>query len=97
MCGSLHMTLHLENKDLSLLDICSVGATFLFAFFPLEVSKTTIPFGLLRLAEQLVSCSVPANALDCNTSPIQSPLHPSSPARSPMFVWRVFQRVLVPL
>ncbi|RRT44546.1 hypothetical protein B296_00038901 [Ensete ventricosum] len=33
--------------------------------------------------------------LDCDPSPIQSPLHPSSPARSPTFVWRVFLRVLV--
>ncbi|RRT64030.1 hypothetical protein B296_00027057, partial [Ensete ventricosum] len=63
MCGPLHMILPLENQDLSLLDICPVGATFLFAFFPLEVSKTIIPFGLLRLAEQLVSCSAHANAL----------------------------------
>ncbi|RWW70583.1 hypothetical protein BHE74_00021728 [Ensete ventricosum] len=31
--------------------------------FPLEVSETTIPFGLLRLAEQLVPCSTPVNAL----------------------------------
>ncbi|RWV78102.1 hypothetical protein GW17_00060987, partial [Ensete ventricosum] len=46
-----------------LLDICPVGATFLFTYFPLEVSETTIPFGLLRLAEQLVPCSAPANAL----------------------------------
>ncbi|RWW53171.1 hypothetical protein BHE74_00040363 [Ensete ventricosum] len=57
------MILPLENQDLSLLDICHVGATFLFAFFPLEVSETTIPFGVLRLAEQLVPCSALANAL----------------------------------
>ncbi|RRT60428.1 hypothetical protein B296_00022143 [Ensete ventricosum] len=57
------MSLPLENQDLSLLDICYVGAAFTFAFFPLEVSKTTIPFGLLRLAKQLVSCSAPAKAL----------------------------------
>ncbi|RRT67605.1 hypothetical protein B296_00017620 [Ensete ventricosum] len=44
------------------MNICHVGATFLFAFFPLEVSETTIPFGLLCLAEQLVPCSAPANA-----------------------------------
>ncbi|RZR81796.1 hypothetical protein BHM03_00008095 [Ensete ventricosum] len=98
------------------MNICHVGATFLFAFFPLEVSETTIPFGLLCLAEQLVPCSAPANGdiafrnsssirafrrspspldysvllnnlclvlppqmhlLDCDSSPIQSPLHPS--------------------
>ncbi|RWW75158.1 hypothetical protein BHE74_00016835 [Ensete ventricosum] len=29
----------------------------------LEVSETTIPFGLLRLAEQLMPCSAPVNAL----------------------------------
>ncbi|RZS17545.1 hypothetical protein BHM03_00049714 [Ensete ventricosum] len=40
-----------------------VGATFLFAFLLLEVSETTIPFGLLHLAEQLVPCSALANAL----------------------------------
>ncbi|RZS17883.1 hypothetical protein BHM03_00050088 [Ensete ventricosum] len=57
------MILPLENQDISLLDICPVGATFLFVFFPLEVSETTIPFGLLCFAEQLVSCSAPANAL----------------------------------
>ncbi|RWW51482.1 hypothetical protein BHE74_00042163 [Ensete ventricosum] len=34
-------------------DICPVGATFLFTYFPLKVSETTIPFGLLRLAKQL--------------------------------------------
>ncbi|RRT56201.1 hypothetical protein B296_00037091 [Ensete ventricosum] len=43
--------------------ICPVGATFLFTYFPLVVSETTIPFGLLRLAEQLVPCSAPTNAL----------------------------------
>ncbi|RWW20375.1 hypothetical protein GW17_00015518 [Ensete ventricosum] len=37
------MILPLENQDLSLLDICPVGATFLFTFFPLKVSETTIP------------------------------------------------------
>ncbi|RRT79418.1 hypothetical protein B296_00004802 [Ensete ventricosum] len=57
------MILPLENQDPSLLDIYPVGATFLFAFFPLEVSETTIPFGLLRLTEQLVPCSAPGNAL----------------------------------
>ncbi|RRT40113.1 hypothetical protein B296_00051717 [Ensete ventricosum] len=45
------------------MDICPIGATFLFTYFPLEVLETTIPFGLLRLAEQLVPCSAPANAL----------------------------------
>ncbi|RWV94027.1 hypothetical protein GW17_00043475 [Ensete ventricosum] len=63
ICGPLHMILPLENQDLSLLDICHVGATLLFAFFPLEVSETTIPFGLLRLTEQLASCSALVNAL----------------------------------
>ncbi|RRT74046.1 hypothetical protein B296_00005980 [Ensete ventricosum] len=63
MYGPLHMILSLENQDLSLLDICHVEATFLFAFFPLEVSETTIPFGLFRLAEQLVPCSAPTNIL----------------------------------
>ncbi|RRT77887.1 hypothetical protein B296_00010243 [Ensete ventricosum] len=37
------MILSLENQDLSLLDICPVGATFLFAFFSLKVSEATIP------------------------------------------------------
>ncbi|RRT60740.1 hypothetical protein B296_00009578 [Ensete ventricosum] len=45
--------------------------------------QTTISFGLLRLAEQLVPCSVPANALvRLDPSPIQSPLHPSSQVRA---------------
>ncbi|RWW16497.1 hypothetical protein GW17_00019617 [Ensete ventricosum] len=57
------MILPLENYDLSLLDICPIEATFFFTFIPLEVSETTIPFGLLRLAEQLVPCSTPVNAL----------------------------------
>ncbi|RRT56077.1 hypothetical protein B296_00004690 [Ensete ventricosum] len=57
------MILLLENQDLSLLDIYPFGAIFLFTFFPLEVSKTTIPFGLLHLTEQLVPYSAPANAL----------------------------------
>ncbi|RWW67696.1 hypothetical protein BHE74_00024840 [Ensete ventricosum] len=63
MYGTLHMILPLENYNLSLLDICPVEATFLFVFFPPEVLETIIPFGLLRLAEQLVPCSAPANAL----------------------------------
>ncbi|RWV96864.1 hypothetical protein GW17_00040390 [Ensete ventricosum] len=63
------------------MDICPVGATFLFTFFPLEVSETTIPFRLLRVTEQLVPCSAPVNdLLDYNSSPIQSPLHPLSSA-----------------
>ncbi|RZR89971.1 hypothetical protein BHM03_00017788 [Ensete ventricosum] len=53
----------LRPLDLSLLDICPAGATFLFTYFLLEVSETTIPFGLLRLAEQLMSYSALANAL----------------------------------
>ncbi|RZS21323.1 hypothetical protein BHM03_00053950 [Ensete ventricosum] len=63
MCGPLHMILPLENYNLFLLNICLVGTIFLFIFFPLKVSETTIPFGLLRLVEQLVPCSAPANAL----------------------------------
>ncbi|RWW73545.1 hypothetical protein BHE74_00018570 [Ensete ventricosum] len=63
ICGPLNMILPLENQDLSLLDICPIGVIFLFSFFPLEVSETTIPFGLLRLVEQLVPCSTPTNAL----------------------------------
>ncbi|RRT41379.1 hypothetical protein B296_00049221 [Ensete ventricosum] len=45
------------------MDIYPIAATFLFTFFPSEVSETTIPFGLLCLAEQLVPCSAPANIL----------------------------------
>ncbi|RRT79679.1 hypothetical protein B296_00021536 [Ensete ventricosum] len=63
MYDLLYIILPLENYDLSLLDIYPVGVTFLYTFFPLKVSETTIPFRLLRLAEQLVSCSAPANAL----------------------------------
>ncbi|RRT70736.1 hypothetical protein B296_00020806, partial [Ensete ventricosum] len=43
--------------------------------------ETTIPFGLLHLAEQLVPCSAPVkHLLDCDSSLIQSPLHPSRSA-----------------
>ncbi|RRT42880.1 hypothetical protein B296_00026405, partial [Ensete ventricosum] len=47
----------------------------------LRLLHTTIPFGLLRLAKQLVPCSAPANALARlrDSSPIQSLLHPSRP------------------
>ncbi|RWV85927.1 hypothetical protein GW17_00052229 [Ensete ventricosum] len=55
------MILPLENQDLSLLDICPVGATFLFAF--LSGSFGDHPLGLLRLTEQCVHCSAPTNAL----------------------------------
>ncbi|RWW08978.1 hypothetical protein GW17_00027559 [Ensete ventricosum] len=41
----------------------SCWSNFPLAFLLLKVSETTIPFGLLRLAEQLVPCSAPANAL----------------------------------
>ncbi|RRT57072.1 hypothetical protein B296_00011750 [Ensete ventricosum] len=41
----------------------SCWSTFVFAFFPLEVSETIIPFRLLCLAEQLVPCSAPVNVL----------------------------------
>ncbi|RZR82115.1 hypothetical protein BHM03_00008468 [Ensete ventricosum] len=78
MCDPLHMILPLENLDLSLLDICPVGVTFLFAFFPLEVSETTFPLDYSVLLNNL--CIVllsQMRLLDCNSSPIQPPLHPS--------------------
>ncbi|RWW52455.1 hypothetical protein BHE74_00041117 [Ensete ventricosum] len=56
---------------------CSLPWQFTFVL-PLKVLETTIPFGLLRLAEQHVPCLPPQmHLLDCDSSPIQSPLHPS--------------------
>ncbi|RWW89724.1 hypothetical protein BHE74_00001245 [Ensete ventricosum] len=52
-CGPLHMILHPKNQDLSLPDTCPLGATFLFAFFPLEVSETTIPLYYSTLLNKL--------------------------------------------
>ncbi|RWW21145.1 hypothetical protein GW17_00014710 [Ensete ventricosum] len=57
------MILPLENQDLSLLDICPIGATFLFAFFSLEVSETTIPLDYSIFTEHYMHCSAPANVL----------------------------------
>ncbi|RZR97437.1 hypothetical protein BHM03_00026623 [Ensete ventricosum] len=69
------MILPLENQDLFLPDICLVGATFLFTFFPLKVPETTHPLELLYIVEQTVHCSNPANALVrlrlfANTAPV---------------------------
>ncbi|RRT81179.1 hypothetical protein B296_00007257, partial [Ensete ventricosum] len=87
MCGPLHMILPLENQDLSLLDICHVGATFLFVFFPLEVSKTTIPLDYSVLLNDLCIVLPPQMCLlDCDFSPIQPPLHPSRPSNMPNFL-----------
>ncbi|RRT74566.1 hypothetical protein B296_00021315 [Ensete ventricosum] len=77
MCGPLHMILPLENQDLSLLDICPVRVTFLFAFFPLEVSETTIPLDYFALLNKLCMVLLPQmHLLDCDftNTPL---LHPS--------------------
>ncbi|RZR74475.1 hypothetical protein BHM03_00037316 [Ensete ventricosum] len=75
------MILPLENQDLSLLDICPVGATFLFSFFPLEVSETTIPLDHFALLNNLyIVLSQQMRLLDCDSSPIQPSLHPSRPS-----------------
>ncbi|RWV90158.1 hypothetical protein GW17_00047659 [Ensete ventricosum] len=76
------MILPLENQDLSLLDICLVEATFLFAFFPLEVSETTIPLDYFVLLNNLCIVLPPANAyvrlrLFANTIPLH-PLRPNN-------------------
>ncbi|RWW73757.1 hypothetical protein BHE74_00018338 [Ensete ventricosum] len=66
------MILPLENQDLSLLDICPVGAIFLFAFFPLEVLKTTIPLDYSALLNKLCIVMPPQmHLLDCDSLPIQ--------------------------
>ncbi|RRT75968.1 hypothetical protein B296_00030708 [Ensete ventricosum] len=52
------MILPLENQDLSLLDICPVGAIFLFAF--LSGSFGDHPLGPLRLTEQYLKSMVSA-------------------------------------
>ncbi|RZR75274.1 hypothetical protein BHM03_00053494 [Ensete ventricosum] len=75
------MILPLENHDLSLLDIYPVGATFLFAFFPLEVSETSIPLDYSVLLNNLCIVLPPQiRLLDCDSWPIQSPLYPSRPS-----------------
>ncbi|RRT40304.1 hypothetical protein B296_00047013 [Ensete ventricosum] len=75
------MILPLENQDLSLLDICRVGATFLFAFFPLKVPETTIPLDYFVLLNSLCVVLPPQmRLLDCDSSPIQPPLHSSRPS-----------------
>ncbi|RWV93603.1 hypothetical protein GW17_00043932 [Ensete ventricosum] len=69
------------NQDLSLLDICPVRATFLFAFFPLEVSETTSPLDYFPLLNKLYIVLPPQmQLLDCDSPPIQPPLHPSRPS-----------------
>ncbi|RRT37624.1 hypothetical protein B296_00038655 [Ensete ventricosum] len=81
MCDPLHIILPLENQDLSLLDICHVGATFLFAFFPLEVSETTIPVDYSVLLNNLWIVLPPQmRLLDCESSLIQPLLHLSRPS-----------------
>ncbi|RWW83736.1 hypothetical protein BHE74_00007741 [Ensete ventricosum] len=71
----------MESQDLSLLDICPAGATFLFAFFPLEVSETTIPLDYSVLPNNLCIALPPQmRLLDCDLLPIQSPLYPSRPS-----------------
>ncbi|RWW84474.1 hypothetical protein BHE74_00006916 [Ensete ventricosum] len=70
------MILRLENHDLSLLDICHVGATFLFTFFPLEVSETTIRLDYSVLLNNLcIVLPSQMRLLDCDTSPIQLVAH----------------------
>ena len=63
MCGLLHMVLLLESRDLSFMDICPVGATFLFASFSLKVSETTIPLDYSDLLNKLCIVLPLANAL----------------------------------
>ncbi|RWW73336.1 hypothetical protein BHE74_00018799, partial [Ensete ventricosum] len=81
ICGPLHMIAPLENQDLSLLDIYLVGETFLFTFFPLEVLETTIPLDYSVLLNNLYLVLLPQmRLLDCDSSPIQPPLHHSRPS-----------------
>ncbi|RZS24250.1 hypothetical protein BHM03_00057302 [Ensete ventricosum] len=68
------MILSLGNQDLSLVDICPVGATFPFAFFPLEVSETTISLDYSVLLNNMCIVLPPTNALvrlrlSANTAP----------------------------
>ncbi|RRT49630.1 hypothetical protein B296_00036217 [Ensete ventricosum] len=61
------------------MDIGPVGVTFLFTFFPLELSETTIPLDYSVLLNNLCLILPPQmHLLDCDSLPIQSPLHPSS-------------------
>ncbi|RWW90076.1 hypothetical protein BHE74_00000782 [Ensete ventricosum] len=76
----MHTILPLENQDLSL-DICLVGATFLFVSFPLEVSDITIPLDYSASLDKLcIVLPLQMHLLDCDSSPIQPPLHPSKPS-----------------
>lgn len=63
MCGSLQMIRPVENQDLSLLDICLIGATSFITSFPLEVSGTTIHLDYSALLTKIVHCFVPANVI----------------------------------
>lgn len=49
MYGLLHMILHLENRDLSFLDIYPFEAIFLFIAFTLKVSETINLFDYFAL------------------------------------------------
>ncbi|RWW30554.1 hypothetical protein GW17_00004864 [Ensete ventricosum] len=76
------------------MNICHVGATFLFTFFYWKFRRPPSPLDL-RLAEQLVPCSVPPNALArfClhlnirfSQMVARAGCPPHNPARSPTFV-----------
>ncbi|RWW61539.1 hypothetical protein BHE74_00031391 [Ensete ventricosum] len=75
------MILPLKNQNLSLLDIYPVGATFLFAFFPLDVLNTTIPLDYSILQNNpCIALPPQMRLLNCDSSPIQPSLHPSRPS-----------------
>ncbi|RZR72796.1 hypothetical protein BHM03_00017137 [Ensete ventricosum] len=77
------MILPTENQDLSLLDICPIGAIFLFAFFPLEVLETTIPLdSSVLLNNRCIVLPPQIHLLDCDFSSIQPPLHLSRPSNT---------------
>ena len=57
------MVLPLKSRDLSLLDIYLIRATYLFASFSLKVSETTIPLDYSALLNKLCIILPPTNAL----------------------------------
>ncbi|RWV96833.1 hypothetical protein GW17_00040428 [Ensete ventricosum] len=73
------MILTLENYDLSLLDICPIGATFLLHSSHWKFRRLPSPLDYSVLLNNLcLVLPLQMHLLDCDHSPIQSPLHPLS-------------------
>ncbi|RZS15775.1 hypothetical protein BHM03_00047655 [Ensete ventricosum] len=69
----------MKNYDLSLLDICPVGATFILHSSDWKFRRPSSPLDYSVLLNNLCLVLPPQmHLLDCDPLPIQSPLHPSS-------------------